>query len=315
MTATSKLAAALSMTAEAPKAAAPLTKIAVVQEAAPMYAMATAIKSAGASKPTAALAKIAAAQKAASTYAMAATPTKSAEASETVAALTKTAATKKAAPTYAMAATPTKTAEASKPAASLTKIAAAQKTASTYRMAATPTKSAEASNAAGPITKTVAASKVAATSETAATLSKVAAMDLIDPPEPGLWFCNWKIWLEARRRLDRALAPLELRSREFWLLAIAGPGNVPQHEIADVFGMDPSSLVAVLDRLEGRGLVRRQRNPRDRRIQWVQRTEAGDRLFNQALPRAERAEAQQLAVLPAAQQRQLVTSMRKLIPK
>ncbi len=134
-----------------------------------------------------------------------------------------------------------------------------------------------------------------------------------NPAEPGLWFCNWKIWLEARLRLDRALAPLELRSRDFWLLAIAGAGNVSQHEIAALTGLDPSSLVAVLDSLERRGWVRRQRNPRDRRMHWVQRTEAGDRLFNRALPRAQRAEAQQLAVLSAAQQRQLVTAMRKLV--
>jgi hypothetical protein len=64
---------------------------------------------------------------------------------------------------------------------------------------------------------------------------------------PGLWFFNWKIWLEARRRLDLVLDPLQLRAREFWLLALAGPGNVSQHEIADLCGLDPSSLVAVLD--------------------------------------------------------------------
>ena len=133
-----------------------------------------------------------------------------------------------------------------------------------------------------------------------------------EPAAPGLWFCNWKIWLEARRRLDRALAPLELRAREFWLLAIAGRGNISQHEIADLCGIDPSSLVAVLDGLERRGWLRRQRNPRDRRMQWVQRTEVGDRLFAQALPRARRAEARQLAALSAAQQSRLVTAMRKL---
>ena len=132
------------------------------------------------------------------------------------------------------------------------------------------------------------------------------------PAAPGLWFCNWKIWLEARRRLDRALAPLELRAREFWMLAIAGRGNVSQHEIAEMCGLDPSSLVAVLDGLEQRGWLRRRRNPRDRRVQWVQRTEAGDRLFARALPRAQRAEARQLAALSAAQQRQLVAAMRKL---
>ena len=134
-----------------------------------------------------------------------------------------------------------------------------------------------------------------------------------EPAAPGLWYCNWKIWLEARRRLDRALAPLDLRAREFWLLAIAGPGNVAQHDIAGLCGLDPSSLVAVLDGLERRGWLRRKRNPRDRRIHWVQRTEAGERLFTRALPRARRAEARQLAVLSAAQQRQLVSAMRKLV--
>jgi DNA-binding MarR family transcriptional regulator len=129
----------------------------------------------------------------------------------------------------------------------------------------------------------------------------------------GLWFYNWRIWLEARRRLDRALAPLGLRSREFFLLALAGEGNLSQHEMADVCGFDPSSLVAVLDGLERRGWLRRQRNPQDRRMQWVQRTLAGDRLFTRALPRAQRAEAQQLAVLSAANQRQLVAAMRKLV--
>ena len=134
-----------------------------------------------------------------------------------------------------------------------------------------------------------------------------------DPATPGLWFYNWKIWLEARRRLDRALAPLGLRAREFWLLAIAGTGNVPQHEMAYLCGLDPSSLVAVLDGLERRGWLCRQRNPRDRRVQWVQRTEAGNHLFSRALPRAQHAEAQQLAVLSGADQRQLVAAMRQLV--
>jgi DNA-binding MarR family transcriptional regulator len=146
--------------------------------------------------------------------------------------------------------------------------------------------------------------------------SKTAASKAVadgDPSPHGLWFCNWKIWQEARRRLDCALEPLGLRSREFWLLVIAGRGNVAQHEMAELCGLDPSSLVAVLDGMERRGLLYRQRNPNDRRVQWVQRTEEGDRLFARALPRARQAEAQQLAMLSAADQRQLVAAMRKLI--
>jgi len=134
-----------------------------------------------------------------------------------------------------------------------------------------------------------------------------------EPSAPGLWFCNWKIALEARRRLDEALAPLGLKAKEFWLLAIAGSGEYSQHQMAELCGLDPSTLVPVLDSLERRGWLRRERNPSDRRVQWVRRTEAGDQLFERAVPRAQRAEARQLAVLSPAHQRHLVTTMRKLV--
>jgi DNA-binding MarR family transcriptional regulator len=140
------------------------------------------------------------------------------------------------------------------------------------------------------------------------------ARPAVAPDAPGLWFCSWQIALEAHRRLDRALEPLELRAREFWLLAVAGAGNVPQHEIAEQFGLDPSSVVALIDGVERRGFLRRQPNPRDRRMHWVQRTEAGDRLFHRALPLARRAEARHLEALSAAEQRQLLAAMRQLVP-
>ncbi|HUB34379.1 MAG TPA: MarR family winged helix-turn-helix transcriptional regulator [Bryobacteraceae bacterium] len=137
--------------------------------------------------------------------------------------------------------------------------------------------------------------------------------DAWDPSDPGLWFCNWRIWVDAKRRLDEALSPLGLRSKEFWLLSLAGAGDFSQQHIAELCGLDPSTLVPWLDALEQRGWLRRERSPRDRRIQLVRRTEAGDQLFHRALPRAQRAEAEQLAVLSEAHQRQLVEAMRKLI--
>lgn len=130
---------------------------------------------------------------------------------------------------------------------------------------------------------------------------------------PGLWFCNWRIAMDARRRLDKALAPLGLRAKEMYLLAMAGYGNFSQHAMADMCGLDPSTLVPMLDSLEQRGLLRRERNPEDRRVQWVRRTEAGDEAFHRALPRARRAEAQQISVLSPASQRQLINAMRKLV--
>jgi DNA-binding MarR family transcriptional regulator len=155
------------------------------------------------------------------------------------------------------------------------------------------------------------ASTKMAPSKAIAAASKAVPDD--DPSPRGLWFCTWKIWLETRRRLDTALEPLGLRSREFWMLVIAGRGNVSQNEMADLCGLDPSSLVPVLDGMERRGLLHRQRNPNDRRVQWVRRTAEGDRLFARALPRAQHAEALQLEALSAPDQRQLVAAMRKLI--
>jgi DNA-binding MarR family transcriptional regulator len=49
-------------------------------------------------------------------------------------------------------------------------------------------------------------------------------------------------------------------------------------------------------------------------MHWVQRTEAGDRLFQRALPLARRAEARHLEALSAAEQRQLLAAMRQLVP-
>jgi DNA-binding MarR family transcriptional regulator len=146
---------------------------------------------------------------------------------------------------------------------------------------------------------------------TKTTATKVIAGLQAAAPELLFWDW-WKVGLEVRGRLDRALAPLGLRPRGFWLLAIAGLGNVSQHEIAGLCGLDPSTLVALIDGLERRGWLRREPNPRDRRVHWVQRTEAGDRLFTRAVALAQRAEARQLAVLSAAQQRQLLAAMRKL---
>ena len=133
---------------------------------------------------------------------------------------------------------------------------------------------------------------------------------LVLAPTAAFFLWAWGVKIKQERKLAGTLP--EWQDLPFTWLAIAGLGNVPQNEVASLCGLDPSSVVAVLDSLESRGWLRRQRNPRDRRIQWVQRTEAGDRLFQRALPRARRAEAQQMAPLSAAGQRQLLAAMRKL---
>lgn len=82
--------------------------------------------------------------------------------------------------------------------------------------------------------------------------------------------------------LDR-LASLELTQKQtavLWLVG-ANPG-VSQIALATTLGMDRATMMAIVDRLDVRGLVVRRRSTEDRRRQALSLTEAGRAVLDDA---------------------------------
>jgi DNA-binding MarR family transcriptional regulator len=85
---------------------------------------------------------------------------------------------------------------------------------------------------------------------------------------------------QLRRRSEHRLAPLHLALRQFGALAaIAAEAPCSQQRIATILGVSPPAVLAIIDELAEAGLVRRTRNPVDRRAYQLTLTDAGrDRL-------------------------------------
>jgi DNA-binding MarR family transcriptional regulator len=75
------------------------------------------------------------------------------------------------------------------------------------------------------------------------------------------------------------LAPLGLHVRQFGLLTVlATEGPRSQQDLVEWTRLDRTTMVALVDSLEERGYVRRERNPDDRRAYLLQLTPEGRRM-------------------------------------
>jgi DNA-binding MarR family transcriptional regulator len=109
----------------------------------------------------------------------------------------------------------------------------------------------------------------------------------------------------ARERMDAALREWQLTGRELRVLGHAHGTALSQRDLGELTGMDRTTMVAVVDKLERLGYARRERSVTDRRKQLIALTPAGHAALDQALGRLAALEADFLAPLAADEQRRL----------
>jgi DNA-binding MarR family transcriptional regulator len=109
------------------------------------------------------------------------------------------------------------------------------------------------------------------------------------------------------------LAPSGLTPMLYGVLATvaARPGD-GQRDIAAALGADPSTMVRLIDQLEGRGLLRRVTHTTDRRTSVPTLTAEGRALLEHATPLVHASEERFAAALSAAERAQLLRLLRRL---
>ncbi|SJN11746.1 Transcriptional regulator, MarR family [Leucobacter sp. 7(1)] len=85
-----------------------------------------------------------------------------------------------------------------------------------------------------------------------------------------------------------------------------------QRELADFLRLDPSQIVALIDDLEGRGLVERQQDPRDRRSKVLVPTPEGRLVYAAAHAAVQSEPAGSFAELSAHERDTLTELLRRL---
>lgn len=102
----------------------------------------------------------------------------------------------------------------------------------------------------------------------------------------------------------------------FGILVIveANPG-LKQSELAAAAHLDRSSIVPVVDKLEGRGFVTRRSSAADRRVNGVFLTAAGQTLLRRLKRRVLAHEQRISAALPPAERQKLFELLERLLPR
>ena len=132
------------------------------------------------------------------------------------------------------------------------------------------------------------------------------------PPDSGGFLISQLGFFSSKRFAD-ALAPLGIGPKEFLLLRfVAASSGQSQQALAKRLGVPPSRMVALVDDLEGRGLVERRLDPDDRRVRGLHLTKEGEETIERAAQIAVEYEAKLCSSLEGSERDQLLELLKKI---
>jgi DNA-binding MarR family transcriptional regulator len=124
----------------------------------------------------------------------------------------------------------------------------------------------------------------------------------------------FRLWRASHTHVAAALQSLGLTTALFGVLnVLAVREGAIQQELGSAMGIDPSTMVSLLDQLESAGLAKRRPDPRDRRARQVSITPKGRRLLERARKKALESEDEVLRGLNAAEHRELLRLLRQAL--
>jgi DNA-binding MarR family transcriptional regulator len=110
-----------------------------------------------------------------------------------------------------------------------------------------------------------------------------------------------------------AVAPHDITPGQFGvLILIRDNTGLSQSELGTAVGIDRSTMVAVIDRLENRGWVIRAPSPTDRRSYALELSAEGERLVSELIPKVQAHERSMLGELTTEEQQSLASLLRRI---
>src|ERR1700704_602581 len=124
----------------------------------------------------------------------------------------------------------------------------------------------------------------------------------------------FRLWRASHTRVAEAFESVGLTPALFGVLNVLGARKgVIQQEIGAAMGIDPSTMVSLIDQLETAGLAKRRPHPTDRRAREIAITPKGRRLLERGRRMSAQVEDEVLRGLTAAERRQLLTLLRRAL--